>query len=523
MSNIPSGIDDRPKQLRDPILKARGVTESERYLAKLGDKSFINLWSYPNPFRDKKSNDKGDGKELCDLLVVCDRHVIIFSEKTINWPNTEINIAWNRWAKRALEASVKQVRGAERWISNFPERIFLDKQCTVPFPIDFPSPNERIIHSVLVARGASQACKDHTNRNSGSLTICPSIQSSQHWSQNSGIQPFSIGDIDPSGSFVHVFDEISLDMILYELDTILDFTEYLSKRQEFLRSGNLAEAQGEENLYAFYATKINKEGDHDFVCDDLPNPIFIDQQQYEQLISNERYIAKKRADQISYMWDRLIEIFTDRMLDGTSITLDGYEYELRKSELAVRQMALQPRLARRAHGEAVIGALEEGKKHNRFFRIMLPQSGSKGLKTAFFIQTLKYLEWMDKKFGYEKYRLKRTENALIFARGLLERHPHIEKVVGISREPPQEDQGVSEDLLYIEQSNWTDAEVKMIRRDCKKIGVLQRNLRQIPWNDSEFPDVLTINIDSSHENPFHTGLNRKERRARSARLKKNRK
>jgi hypothetical protein len=46
------------------IIRSTGLTTSEQYLAKLADKTFLNLWSYPNLYRDV-------GKELCDLLVVC--------------------------------------------------------------------------------------------------------------------------------------------------------------------------------------------------------------------------------------------------------------------------------------------------------------------------------------------------------------------------------------------------------------------------------------------------------------------
>ncbi|MDE0307012.1 MAG: hypothetical protein OXI87_19340 [Albidovulum sp.] len=72
------------KHFRTPVTKAEGVTPSERYLAGLAENSFLNLWSYPNPFRDQKKGIKGDGKEICDLLVVCGAFIIIFSEKTVS-------------------------------------------------------------------------------------------------------------------------------------------------------------------------------------------------------------------------------------------------------------------------------------------------------------------------------------------------------------------------------------------------------------------------------------------------------
>jgi hypothetical protein len=58
------------KAMTDPevVVRSEGSTPSERYLAKLCDHSFLNLWSYPNVFIDKRKGGKGDGKELCDLL-----------------------------------------------------------------------------------------------------------------------------------------------------------------------------------------------------------------------------------------------------------------------------------------------------------------------------------------------------------------------------------------------------------------------------------------------------------------------
>ena len=523
MENKPSGIDERLEQIRPPIVKADGVTDSERYLAKLADKSFLNLWSYPSPFRDQKQAGKGDGKELCDLLVVCGRHIIIFSEKTIEWPNCDIQLAWSRWARRALQASAKQARGAERWITNFTDRIFLDRKCTAPFPINFPPPEERIFHKVLVAQGASQACRDHLGEGSGSLTIEPAIKDSEHWSSHAGsIKPFATGDLDPSGSFVHVFDEVALDIVLSELDTVRDFTDYLEKRRAFIRSGKLLEAHGEENLLAFYAIRINSDGDHDFVCDDKSIPITIDRHRYQNLIKDPRYLAKKHDDKISYLWDRLIEAFTNHMLDGTSITLDDYEFDLQKNELGVRHMALERRFFRRSHGEAVRGALEKGKDIDRFFRVMFAKADSEENETAFFIQTFKYLDWMESKGGYEQYRRKRTECATVYARGLLERYSHLERVVGISREPPDQGRGLSEDLIYAEQAEWTDEDRKAIKEDCKIYGILQGELRERTWSGQEFPDVESITIDAYRPSAVKGALNRQQRRAMMAKARKKR-
>lgn len=519
----PSGIDERPEQIRPPVIKGVGVTPSELYLARLAERSFLNLWSYPSPFRDQRSSNGTEGKELCDLLVVCGQHIIIFSEKTIEWPQGDLSTAWCRWAKRAVQASAKQAKGAERWITEYPDRIFLDRECTERFPIDFPPPETRIFHRVLVSRGASEACRDHLGTSSGSLIIRPSIKGDAHWNnQTGGIVPFAMGDIDPEGSFVHVFDEVALDIILTELDTVRDFTDYLVKRADFIRSGKLSEAHGEENLLAYYAIRINDDGDHDFVTDGKRAPITIDRNQYANLTSDPRYLAKKREDRISYVWDVLIEGFTTHMLDGTSITIDNFDFDLRRNEVGVRYMALESRFYRRAHGQATMGALEKGKATNRFFRVMLPGPKSKDLGTAFFIQTYKYLDWMETKGGYEQYRRKRTESAVVYAKGLLERYPHLERVVGISREPPEQGHGVSEDLVYAEQSEWTNDERQVIREDCKKLGVLQK-MKERTWDGQEFPEVETITFELPNFGRPLTQINRQERRKMVAKQRKKRK
>ena len=491
MARNTTAIDARQKQPRSPVIKADGVTPSERYLAQLAEKSFLNLWSYPSPFRNQKQLSGGDGKELCDLLVVCGRYIIIFSEKTIAWPNGELHVGWRRWAKRAISKAAKQAKGAERWITEFPDRIFLDRACKVPFPIRFPPQEDRSIHRVVVVKGAAKACREHIPGSSGSLIIKPAIRQGEHWSgKSSKIEPFTIGDVDPSGSFVHVIDDVALEAIMRELDTIRDFTDYLEKKSAFLRSGRLVQASGEENLLAYYAIRTNDEGDHDFVLGGgKQGQLEIDNSHYVNLKNDPQYIAKKQADKISYLWDGLIEVFTTHMLDGTAITPMGYEFELEQSELAVRYMALQYRLSRRSHGEAVRDALEIGKTRNRFFRTMIAAPGAKENETAFFIHTFKYLKWMKQDGGYDKYRIKRAECTQVYARGLLERFPHLKRVVGISCEPPDQGGGGSEDLVYAEQADWTDEDRSAIKQNCKTYGVLQGEMKERQSHVQEYPDL----------------------------------
>ena len=156
----------------EAVVRSEGSTPSERYLAKLCDKNFLKLWSYPNVFIDKRKCGKGDCKELCDLLVVCGDYVLIFSDKTIGWLDGEdVLLSWKRWFNRAIHHSVRQIRKAERWIEQMPEKIYLDKGCTQPFLFKLPPPERRKVHGIVVAIGAGEACKAFFGEGIGSLMI----------------------------------------------------------------------------------------------------------------------------------------------------------------------------------------------------------------------------------------------------------------------------------------------------------------------------------------------------------------
>jgi hypothetical protein len=194
-----------------------------------------NLWSYPNLHIDKKVGGKGAGKELCDLLVVCGDDVVVFSDKTIAWPeHSDAQVSWRRWCRRAIQKSVDQVNGAIRWLETYPERVFLDIECTKHLPISLPSTINRKVHGVLVARGAGPACLRHFNEGIGSLLVIPELKGQEHLGENA--MSFAVGDVNPDGPFIHVLDGASLDIALQELDTVTDFTQYLSKKEALIKS-----------------------------------------------------------------------------------------------------------------------------------------------------------------------------------------------------------------------------------------------------------------------------------------------
>jgi hypothetical protein len=163
--------EDLPQ--REPVEKAEGVTPAEKYLARLCEKNFLSLWSYPGVYRDQgKLGDNGHGKEICDLLVIFGRHIIIFSDKHCVFQDSrDVNRDWRRWFKKAILKSAEQAWGAERWIRQQPSRIFLDRECKRPLPIELPRMEQAIFHLVVVAHGVSSRIRNHFSSESGSLML----------------------------------------------------------------------------------------------------------------------------------------------------------------------------------------------------------------------------------------------------------------------------------------------------------------------------------------------------------------
>jgi hypothetical protein len=507
----------------DPINRGQGVTESERYLAALADQTFLNLWSYPNTFIDKKGKNGGDGKELCDLLVVCGDTVIIFSDKSIGWPeHQDVNVSWARWCRRAIEKSVDQIRGAERWLKQFPERVFIDRRCTQPLPIALPPPDRARVHGVAIALGAEVACKKYYNDDDdGSLVIVAPLKGKDHTNpQAKAYIPFAVGDVDPGGPFVHVFDEAALDLVLREMDTISDFTRYLQEREKFIRGERVGHSPGEAEMLALYLQHFDPHGDHVFpmpsalgIPDDYT--ITLTQGFFGVFANSREYKTKKEADKISYAWDRLIGLFTENILAGTSVAIAGEEPSAARAEPALRIMAREGRTMRRALSGAFLDALESAEKagQDRFTRVVMPSAGMADPECGYIFMILAYPTKFELKEGYEQYRRTRVAILEAYCASVLYDNRHLKRMVGIGLDASSRitgRQGGSEDLVACEITIWTPELEKIVEERRTHFDVLDaKRLQMIRMQVDEYPDIATS-----------LRMNRKGRRAAAKRSRK---
>jgi hypothetical protein len=302
------------------------------------------------------------------------------------------------------------------------------------------------------------------NEESGSFMIVPALKGlDAGFPLKPGLMPFCIGDVNPGGMFIHVFDDVSIRRVLEHLNTISDFTRYLNKRAAYLWSGKLAMAHGEEELLATYLNVgIFTHGHYDFEPPQKKRPkknvLFTIQGEWSAYIKSDTYFAKRLADDISYTWDRLINHFTETLLAGTNVSV-WKPATFSTAERGLRCMAMENRFQRRILGEVVEGVIETAMKlkQDRYARMIYPGLGLADPKLAYIILVLAYPfhdeAQSELKLGYEQYRQLRAMILEAYCLSVLYTNRNLSTVVAIGMETGST--SGSEDFFTVRINEWT--------------------------------------------------------------------
>lgn len=423
-----------------------------------------------------------EGKEVADLLVVFENHIIIFSDKDCVYPrgdDEELN--WRRWFRRAVLESAKQLWGAERWIKTNPQRLFLDHACTQPFPFPLPDPSTATFHCILVAHGVAKRCRQVLG-GSGSLIIAPRVIGAMHTaSAADGGQPFTIGQIDPARGYIHIFDDTSLAVVMDTLDTITDFVAYLVKKECFIQSGQLLWAAGEDDLLAYYLKDLNSEGEHDFIVPEGTDVIGIDEGIWDGLVKSPERKAQIEANRVSYLWDMLIERFITHILGGTQY-YTTHPGNISDGERIMRFLAREPRTRRRMLAQSLLDLVEARPFSMRRTRVLLP---SREGDPYYVLLVLPFRERMSEA-NYREVRREMLQACCMVTKLVF---PEALDIVGIATETgPAANEYRSEDSLYLDARWWTEehqAEAAQLQQD---LGLLT-NVTKFASVEREYPTV----------------------------------
>jgi len=393
--------------------------KAEEFVFHICRETFLSLWSYANPLGK-------NGKELCDILIVCDPDIVIFSVKEIHLTESEDPATdWECWNRRAVEESAAQVYGAERWIKSATHVIRNDGSRGV----EFPSSDKQRIHRVVVALGGKEKV------------------------------PMVYGDMGKG--FVHVFDEISLEIILKELNTISDFLEYLGAKERYYALGKETPwLAGEESLLAHYLHRGRK----------LPenyDVVMFDDDLWKTFIEKPEYQKKKAKDKISYLWDDVIEDI------AKDISKENLEYSASPGvgEKILRVMAREDRFSRRILGKSFadfIRLSSENKVRSRILRS----------PASIIYVLLAHPHTIDR-----KYRRAELGVRCFIARGLnLDCHT----IIGIATEQSERGVGHSFDLCFLHLTKWEERHQARMEHIQKESGFFA-NPEKTEAHEEEYP------------------------------------
>ena len=439
------------------INKSKGLSGTEKMLAELCEKTFLNIWSYPNIY-------KSDGKELCDILVVFENHVYLFFDresKKFENPEKDISLQWERWRKEVIEKQMVTVAGAKKYILAG-GKLFLDQKNLTPFPI--PIPGNPIVHKIIVAHGAKEACKNFSEANlSGSLAIGYSTTVREEMNV-----PFML-NMDKQDP-VHVFDSHNLEIILNELDTVHDFTAYITEKERAIERYDTIYYCGEEDLLGHYFMHYDPSRNTYTIGDDRTdvNGIFIAEGEWETLVRSTPYRNRKQANSAFQIWDELIQRTGQNAIDGI-VKGNGNIFN---SQSAIYEMAKEPRFYRRTLSEVMIAAIKNFSENIPGLARNMSYMPSFYNNKAYVFLQVRHPNIID----YENdYRPKRQAMLELACGAAKNKYPHLKKVIGIGIDAPKFSSTNAEDFILLECSQWSEEDKKIYEEANKGVNFFSSN------------------------------------------------
>lgn len=461
--------------------KSKGVTETERMLADFGDRTFLRLWSYANPYKD-------DGHEMCDLFAVFGDDVFIFFDRSIPIPldsEKSPDVLWNRWKRKVIDDQIATAHGVERYI-RMGRPIYLDatKQQPFPIPIDV---SKATFHKIIIAHGAKEACERASSDNVyGSLAI------NYVDPKQSPPTAFFNVQIDRNNP-VHIFDSHNLPILLTELDTVIDFSNYLHEKRRAIGRFSLLMYCGEEDLLGHYLLSIDKDTHRHFIGPRKggdSHALIIEEGCWANFIETDIYKNTKAANAISYRWDALIQRTCQNALNGTV----GGNSDIAKGLSAIHEMVKEPRFMRRTTfqkmEDAVQGFPEKAPEEFTRHLVFLP---SYHPNVAYvFLQVAP----PDDVKNSKDYREKRRTMLEVACGAAKNKFPSLVKVIGIAIDAPRYSNGVDgEDFILMPCETWTDEDRSVFEEKNKDLEFFKtKQMRAHRERISEF--VLPSNVSA---------------------------
>lgn len=449
------------------VEKSKGLTVSEQKLAALGYQTFLRLWSYPNPYKLQPN-----GKELCDLLIVFDNHIIIFSDKDCKYGTSgNAQVDWRRWYKKAIQKSAEQLVGAKSWIIRCPDRIAIDAKCSKALPLKIEITPETKFHLVAIAHGASEECKKYFSGGDGGLCINSRIIGKMHTDEK--CEPFYIGKVlDIPDNFIHVFDDASYANVLSELDTIQDFLMYLDARQELLLTKEVL-AESENDILAHHMKGVIKGNPYILheMCKKYSG-IYFEGGMLEDMRRSHEYLDWRKTVEKSYFWDELLQKTFFFIENGLSVMTTSPTIQ-EQSQL-FKRMAREDRAHRYCLAEGFLSFLSEVGSDQRGTRILYHADEPDICYVLLLLPRKAHTQ-------DEDYRNVRRKMLRDYCTIIKADYPEFSHIIGVAHEVAESVYS-SEDFVCLDASEWSaeqQIDALQLKKEYKEMHLLaERHLFQ---------------------------------------------
>jgi hypothetical protein len=264
--------------------------------------------------------------------------------------------------------------------------------------------------------------------------------------------------------------------------------DFRGNRRAFFENKMRFIVAGEEELIALYFRGYSSETKDNDIRRALgvetadADTISLDGGFWADMIARPEYQARIKANEVSYVWDRLIEKFTKHQLDGTggSIKPRGME----RHEGGLRYMVLEPRVSRRGLSQQIMNSIEGFPEGKNLSARSLVSGDIAAKETAYLFMQLTKPEAM----SYEKYRDFRRHLLEIYSATLLHSRPEVPRVVGIAVEPPRLVTRLSEDLLLVDRALYSAENLAKAAEKKRNLGFTTELSAGIS-NVQAFPEV----------------------------------
>jgi hypothetical protein len=214
--------------------------------------------------------------------------------------------------------------------------------------------------------------------------------------------------------------------------------------------------------------------------------------------------ARNAANELSYLWDHIIEYQSSFIRSAETVSVWGDDYTVDQQEKLVRALASESRFSRRILATALDGLLHHPVAADQQFTRRVPSPSIPGRHYVFTVMG------RSTSIDYELYRTHRAEFLATYCLGLRLKHPDAAEVIGLATEPLTAEAS-SQDFFYGQFSGLaTQEELDVARERCDKLGIMQEAaMRTTALIDYEFPEPFAT---SNPGWPSGSG-NRAERRA----------